>query len=405
MGNGSRRPRRARDRDSTGNSGRNPSRLPRVAERGAAPLRDRPRLQRLAPSVPGRHGTIVIRTSERNPPPLFGAGLIDAIPDEAIEAAAKRKFPGSSEVRGRVSRLKDGRIGRFGWKAQTATLKEFVLSAAAGEMGLEVPGRHQAADPRLPGIVATGLDMDDGGMRRPDRVCAQPPRPGRHQAGRQPGVGAAQVRRGDLQGDRLRRLSFAEAGRSRAGSTATCSCTTWARDSRTPPPTRCSWATRRGPGAPGPRTDPAPARQRSRSGGRRPCGAFATPALICTTAGPRPSIRPSRCMPARVRPRRGATRSFRPLASGTSPRSSVHSPLPRRSADDQQGTRQRFRGPHPWREATATGPASVPRCSAGLDERLLRGAPHRRSGRRHGGTAILRRVGRGSAPMTRPSSR
>jgi CxxC motif-containing protein (DUF1111 family) len=60
-----------------------------------------------------------------------------------------------------VSRLKDGRIGRFGWKAQTATLKEFVLSAAAGEMGLEVPGKHQAADPRLPGIGATGLDMDE----------------------------------------------------------------------------------------------------------------------------------------------------------------------------------------------------------------------------------------------------
>jgi CxxC motif-containing protein (DUF1111 family) len=111
-------------------------------------------------SVPGQHGSIVVRTSERNPPALFGAGLIDGIPDEAIEAAAKRKFPGSSAVKGRVSRLKDGRIGRFGWKAQTATLKEFVLSAAAGEMGLEVPGRRQAADPRLPGLVAAGLDMD-----------------------------------------------------------------------------------------------------------------------------------------------------------------------------------------------------------------------------------------------------
>ncbi len=112
-------------------------------------------------SVTGQHGSILVRTTERNPTPLFGAGLIDAIPDEAIEAAAKRKFPGSSAVKGRVSRLKDGRIGRFGWKAQTATLKEFVLSAAAGEMGLEVPGRRQAADPRLPGFVATGLDMDE----------------------------------------------------------------------------------------------------------------------------------------------------------------------------------------------------------------------------------------------------
>ena len=111
-------------------------------------------------SVPGRHGPILVLSSERNPPPLFGAGRIDSIPDEAIEAAAKRRPSGSAQVKGRVSRLKDGRIGRFGWKGQTASLEEFVLSAAAGEMGLEVPGRHQAADPRLPGLGARALDMD-----------------------------------------------------------------------------------------------------------------------------------------------------------------------------------------------------------------------------------------------------
>ncbi len=111
-------------------------------------------------SVLGRHGTILIRSSERNTPPLFGSGPIDTIPADVIEASAKRRSSGSVQVKGRVSRLKDGRIGRFGWKAQTATLEEFVLSAAAGEMGLEVPDRHQAADPRLPGVAARGLDMD-----------------------------------------------------------------------------------------------------------------------------------------------------------------------------------------------------------------------------------------------------
>jgi CxxC motif-containing protein (DUF1111 family) len=112
--------------------------------------------------VPGQHGSILIRSSQRNAPALFGAGLIDAISDDAIEAAAKRKPAGSGQPKGRISRLKDGRIGRFGWKAQTATLKEFVLSAAAGEIGLELPGRHQGADPRLPGLAAKGLDMDQG---------------------------------------------------------------------------------------------------------------------------------------------------------------------------------------------------------------------------------------------------
>jgi CxxC motif-containing protein (DUF1111 family) len=111
--------------------------------------------------VAGRHGSILVERSERNPPALFGAGVIDTIADEAIEANAKKK-PGASavQVKGRVSRLKDGRIGRFGWKGQTATLEDFVLSAAAGEIGLEVPKRHQAADPRVPGLGGDGFDMD-----------------------------------------------------------------------------------------------------------------------------------------------------------------------------------------------------------------------------------------------------
>jgi len=117
-------------------------------------------------AVPGPHGPIRVVTSLRNPTPLFGTGLIDAIPEEAIEAASRPRPGGAgaaaaARIKGRVSRLADGRVGRFGWKAQTATLREFVVSAAATEIGLEVPGRHQAADPRLPGLGAPGLDMDE----------------------------------------------------------------------------------------------------------------------------------------------------------------------------------------------------------------------------------------------------
>ena len=143
--------------------------------------------------VPGQHGSVLVQTSERNPPPLFGAGLIDAIPDAVIEAAARRKASGTSSVKGRVSRLKDGRIGRFGWKAQTATLEEFVLSAAAGEMGLEVPGRRQAADPRLPGLGASGLDMDEADCETLVDYVRKPARPCRCQAGRRQAVGTVQV--------------------------------------------------------------------------------------------------------------------------------------------------------------------------------------------------------------------
>jgi CxxC motif-containing protein (DUF1111 family) len=111
--------------------------------------------------VPGRHVTIEIATSQRNPTPLFGLGLIDGIPDAVLDAAAKRRHAGWPQVKGRVSRLAGDRTGRFGWKAQTATLREFVLSAAAVEMGLEVPGRHQASDPRIPPLDPPGLDLTE----------------------------------------------------------------------------------------------------------------------------------------------------------------------------------------------------------------------------------------------------
>jgi CxxC motif-containing protein (DUF1111 family) len=86
----------------------------------------------------------VLRTSSRNTPALFGAGLIDEVPEEVLIAAQRRQFEDFPEIQGRVSRLPDGRIGRFGWKGQTATLREFVLAACANELGLEAPDHHQA---------------------------------------------------------------------------------------------------------------------------------------------------------------------------------------------------------------------------------------------------------------------
>jgi CxxC motif-containing protein (DUF1111 family) len=104
-------------------------------------------------------GEFVLVRSQRNPTPLFGAGLIDAIPDRVLEEAAKVKHSGFPEVAGRASRLKDKRIGRFGWKAQTPTLQDFVLTACAVELGLEVPGHHQAGLPQKPDAKAKGLDL------------------------------------------------------------------------------------------------------------------------------------------------------------------------------------------------------------------------------------------------------
>jgi hypothetical protein len=95
---------------------------------------------------------------ERNTPPLFGLGAIDAIPSEVLVAMARNE---PADVRGRVGRTREGRIGRFGWKAQIPSLHEFVRVACANELGLEVPGHPQAASPLSPGGKAKGLDLTE----------------------------------------------------------------------------------------------------------------------------------------------------------------------------------------------------------------------------------------------------
>ena len=111
------------------------------------------------------HGDLLFVGSQRNTPALFGAGLIDAIPDQRLLDAAAKKHPGFNGVTGRVSRLADGSIGRFGWKAQTATLHDFVLNACATEMGLHVPGRSQLASPTDPNYQPPGYDLDEDECR------------------------------------------------------------------------------------------------------------------------------------------------------------------------------------------------------------------------------------------------
>jgi CxxC motif-containing protein (DUF1111 family) len=85
--------------------------------------------------VPAEASIVVKRITT----PLFGAGLIEAIADETIELNARRSH--HDGVRGRVSRVLDVasgtlRVGRFGWKAQQATLLAFAGDAYLNEMGV-----------------------------------------------------------------------------------------------------------------------------------------------------------------------------------------------------------------------------------------------------------------------------
>jgi CxxC motif-containing protein (DUF1111 family) len=101
-----------------------------------------------------------ITLTERNATALFGAGQIDTIPDEVIEAAAEVKHEGFGDISGRVSRLKDGSIGRFGWKAQKKSLHDFTMTACAVELGLNVPDHAQAGTPLNPEYTTVGYDLN-----------------------------------------------------------------------------------------------------------------------------------------------------------------------------------------------------------------------------------------------------
>ncbi len=105
-------------------------------------------------------GNVQISRSQRNPSALFGVGLIDAIPDAAILAMAREETAKYPAVAGRPSKQKDGKLGRFGWKAQKASLQDFALTACAVELGLNVPGHEQGGVPLKPDYKAPGLDMN-----------------------------------------------------------------------------------------------------------------------------------------------------------------------------------------------------------------------------------------------------
>jgi CxxC motif-containing protein (DUF1111 family) len=83
----------------------------------------------------------------RIPTPIFGAGLIEAIPDSAILANAAANAAGKNQfgVRGRPNAIlggntnlsaNDGTITRFGWKAQNKSLLMFAGEAYNVEMGV-----------------------------------------------------------------------------------------------------------------------------------------------------------------------------------------------------------------------------------------------------------------------------
>ncbi|HEY7194431.1 MAG TPA: di-heme oxidoredictase family protein [Gemmatimonadales bacterium] len=90
--------------------------------------------------VPGRANVQTLRLTT----PLFGLGLVDAVPDEAFLRLARIERSRSARTAGRahmVTEIRTGqlRVGRFGWKAQVPTLFQFSGDAYLNEMGITNP--------------------------------------------------------------------------------------------------------------------------------------------------------------------------------------------------------------------------------------------------------------------------
>src|SRR5438094_5437745 len=84
--------------------------------------------------------TIIAR---RRTTPLFGLGLVDAVPDATFEALARMQARSTPETAGRPNTVTDlankVAMGKFGWKAQVPTLLQFAADAYLNEMGITSP--------------------------------------------------------------------------------------------------------------------------------------------------------------------------------------------------------------------------------------------------------------------------
>ena len=221
----------------------------------------------------------------RQTPNAFGLGVIEDIPAAEITANEDPTDADGDGVRGRARRLPDGRLGRFGWKANVPSVREFVRDAMSNELGVTVP----AVSGETFGNTRDGDGVTDPELRPEDlddvafflARLAPPPRPAPTSPSKTGASGCSPT----WAAARATAPSVTRRdGSSR--STATC-CSTTSR--------------RRTPGA-------SPTAQRARGISARPrSGASPAARRTCTTAARAPSRRRS--------PRTRARRALLPAPS------------------------------------------------------------------------------------------
>ncbi|RUV21291.1 di-heme oxidoredictase family protein [Mesorhizobium sp. M7A.F.Ca.MR.245.00.0.0] len=117
--------------------------------------------------------------SPRLTPPMIGLGLIEQIAPADILAHADPDDRDGDGISGRPNIVRDSlngelTLGRFGWKAQTASIRQQAADAFAGDIGISTPeepkhwGDCTAAEAKC-------LDMPNGVQQRLGPVEAPPP--------------------------------------------------------------------------------------------------------------------------------------------------------------------------------------------------------------------------------------
>jgi CxxC motif-containing protein (DUF1111 family) len=111
--------------------------------------------------------------AQRRTTPLFGLGLVDAVPDTTFVAMARMQAKLVPETAGRPNMVTniDGKsvVGKFGWKAQVPTLLQFSGDAYLNEMGITNPLFPDENCPQgycslLAGNPSDGLNDDGEGV-------------------------------------------------------------------------------------------------------------------------------------------------------------------------------------------------------------------------------------------------
>ena len=102
-------------------------------------------------------------STKRDSPPLFGLGLLDHVSEERILRRADPTDRNHDGISGRPNMV-NGRVGRFGWKAQVASIVDFAADAYLNEMGITSPTLPNEMPPQGGPVVCDAVpDPEDDG--------------------------------------------------------------------------------------------------------------------------------------------------------------------------------------------------------------------------------------------------